>query len=220
MSSRRSSCTRSGTSSSFSDCSDNALISAIQDGDKAAFAELVGRHLDRVWRVARNMLGDDAYAEDVAQEVFLSVWRARDSWRPDGAKFTTWLYKVSINKCIDFTRRKGMASAQLSEDIVDQQATDAQKDLERQQQATVLLRAIAALPESQRLAITLYYYEELDVRRIAHELQNTEQGVRSLLKRGRQNLRHHLQIQKDLWHDTERTDGTGTGLRRGSLSVA
>ena len=210
----------SDSSSRYANITDSDLILAIQQEDKAAFAELVRRNLDRVWRLARNVLRDDSDADDVTQEVFLSVWRARDKWRPGTAQVSTWIYRISINKCIDFKRRKKTNSVELSEEIVDQKAPNAEATIERRQQGNVLLSAIEQLPDAQRLAISLYYYEELEVSEIARALENTEQGVRSLLKRGRQNLRRQMQMEKDLCHDAGRTEDLSGDLRSGSVPVA
>ncbi|MFP3526161.1 sigma-70 family RNA polymerase sigma factor, partial [Pantoea sp. SIMBA_072] len=81
------------------------LMARIRAGDQAAYRTLVHRHLKRAYALARRMCGSDAEAEDIAQDAFLQVWQRRDHWTDEGAKFTTWLYRVVVNRCIDHKRR-------------------------------------------------------------------------------------------------------------------
>jgi RNA polymerase sigma-70 factor (ECF subfamily) len=188
--------------------SDEDLFLACAGDEPSAFRPLVERHLRMVRRLALNVLGDLHEAEDVAQEVFVSVWKARIDWRPE-ARFSTWLHRITVNKAIDRRRSlRGVSRAcpepqevinRLAEaDVRAETPEDALGRLERIERATGLRRALDRLPESQNQALTMFYFEELDVGRIADVLDCSEQAVRSLLKRGRQALKTNLQRQKKI----------------------
>jgi RNA polymerase sigma-70 factor (ECF subfamily) len=184
--------------------SDEALFAACAAGDATAFRPLVDRHLRMVRRLALNVLGDVHEAEDIAQEVFVSVWKARIDWRPE-ARFSTWLHRIAINKAID--RRRALRASPEPQDVItrladaDPRATipeDAHGRLERLEGAKGLRQALDRLPASQAQALTMFYFEELDVGRIADVMDCSEQAVRSLLKRGRQALKSSIQRQKKI----------------------
>lgn len=197
------------TNNTLSDLrSDEDLFLACAGDEPDAFRLLVERHMRLVRRLALNVLGDVHEAEDVAQEVFVAVWRARLDWRPE-ARFSTWLHRVAVNKAID--RRRSLrgvsqASPEPQEVIArladaDQRAArpeDAQVRLERMESAKGLRLALDRLPAAQNQALTMFYFEELDVGRIADVLGCSEQAVRSLLKRGRAALKTNLQRQKKI----------------------
>jgi RNA polymerase sigma-70 factor (ECF subfamily) len=192
--------------------SDEDLFMACAGDEPGAFRQLVDRHLRMVRRLALNVLGDVHEAEDVAQEVFVSVWKARIDWRPE-ARFATWLHRIAINKAIDRRRSlRGPLQGTLRtspepQDVItrlsdaDPRAAapeDAQGRLERMESAKGLRQALERLPASQAQALTLFYFEELDVSRIADVMNGSEQAVRALLKRGRQALKSILQRQKKI----------------------
>lgn len=188
--------------------SDEDLFMACAGDEPGAFRGLVDRHLRMVRRLALNVLGDVHEAEDVAQEVFVSVWKARIEWRPE-ARFATWLHRIAINKAID-RRRSLQGTLRTSpepQDVITRLADadpraavpeDALGRLERMESAKGLRQALERLPASQVQALTLFYFEELDVSRIADLMDCSEQAVRSLLKRGRQALKSTLQKQKKI----------------------
>ncbi len=183
---------------------DEALFEASRDGDEQAFRVLVDRHARIVRRLALNILADAHEAEDVAQETFVAAWRARESWSPD-ARFTTWLHRIAVNKAID--RYRARRATPESHEVITRLAEaapaaapspDQHQALELRESAKSLRDCLARLPESQRQALTMFYFEDQDVARIARVLDTTEQAVRSLLKRGKQTLRTLIQRQKSL----------------------
>lgn len=183
--------------------SDETLFAAARAGDEQAFRILVDRHARVVRRLALSILGDAHEAEDIAQEAFVAAWRARENWTPD-ARFTTWLHRIAVNKAIDRyrARRATPEPAEVITRLADAAPAapveDQQQALERRESARSLRDCLQRLPASQRQALTLYYFEDLDVARIAGVLDTTEQAVRSLLKRGKQALRLLIQRQKSL----------------------
>ncbi len=173
--------------------SDEDLVRAIRDGDKHSYSILVERYLDKIWRLAMSILTNEQEAEDAVQDVFLMLWQSLDKWDPDGAaKFSTWIYRVSFNKCIDIKRKRRPSS-----DIEDMQISTGDKTAYQQtldhQLSDKLSIILETLPEAQRSALLLFYYEELSVEEICSKLSRSEQSVRSLLKRGRATLKEKLQ---------------------------
>ncbi len=168
--------------------SDEALLEQIKLGSKPAFKILVERYLNKIWRLSFNILNNRQDAEDVTQEVFINVWNHRDQWDAGEAKFSTWLYRVAFNKSIDFKRRQRQNHVVLDDGIEETGKGAETITAERQQQA-IFMECIKKLPEKQMMCLLLYYYEELNIPSICDRLQTTEDSVRSLLKRGRQNLK-------------------------------
>ncbi len=172
---------------------DAVLVAAIRGGDKAAYQLLVKRYLTKVWRLAMSILHDAQEAEDATQEVFLALWQSVEKWDPEGqAKFSTWIYRVAFNKCIDIKRAR---KPTVPEESVPEKATetDAYDQLLQSQVSDKISSLLAELPEMQRIAMLLYYYEELSVDEISAKLETSEQSVRSLLKRGRRSLKDKIQ---------------------------
>ena len=173
--------------------SDEELIEAIRAGDKHAYQILVKRYLGKIWRLAVSILHNEAEAEDAVQDVFLSLWQSIGKWDPAGqARFSTWIYRVSFNKCIDIkrARKPTVSDDQAPEKATEENAYDHMLQNEISDKISVLL---SELPETQRMAMLLYYYEELSVDEISAKLETSEQSVRSLLKRGRKALKEKIQ---------------------------
>jgi RNA polymerase sigma-70 factor (ECF subfamily) len=211
---------RSSDRASLLAWTDEALFEACREGDETPFRVLVDRHARLVRRLALNILGDEHEAEDVAQETFVSAWRARERWSPE-ARFTTWLHRIAVNKAID--RYRGRRATPESQETITRLVDAApaeptenqQQTLERRETSRTLRDHLARLPDSQRRALTMFYFEDLDVARIAATLETTEQAVRSLLKRGKQALRSTLQRQKKICdHGTFAFSGAPLGARR------
>jgi len=182
---------------------DELLFQAAQGGDQLAFRVLVERHIGLVRRLAMNVLRDELEAEDAAQETFVAAWRNRAGWRPE-AKFTTWLYRIAMNKAIDGYRSRRPAPqpqetiARLLDRDLCAAAPTQQEGVERQELSGTLRRALARLPATQQRAMELFYYEDMEVARIAEVMLTSEQSVRALLKRGRQALKLRLRNDKSL----------------------
>lgn len=170
--------------------SDEDLMSAVAAGDAAAFRVLCERYGVRAVGFARRFVGDAPDAEDIAQEALLRVWRAAPRWRPE-AKFGTWFYRITINLCLNHRRRLSFLGLEASGERADP-APDALARLERAEEDRELLAAVSGLPERQRAAILLTYWEGLSNADVSEILGTSVSGVETLLVRARRSLRHSL----------------------------
>ncbi len=170
---------------------DEVLLSLIKEGNQAAYRIIVDRYLGKLWRLGVNVLGNESEAEEVVQESLLTVWKNRKNWEEGSAKFSTWVYRITLNRCIDLKRRRRPTTdAQEIEKILPCEANPAaDRSMIQDEQNKKLLGMLDCLPENQKSALVLYYYEELNILEISERLSTTEQGARSLLKRGKKNLR-------------------------------
>jgi RNA polymerase sigma-70 factor, ECF subfamily len=170
---------------------DEALMALVQQDEEAAYRHLVERHVQRMHRLAVRILSDSAQAEDAVQDAFLQVWIKRADWRNDGARFSTWLYRIVFNRCLDVKRRRREGPLNDEEDLPDESA-DAVETIYQGQIAERLRSAMAELPEPQYMALMMYYHEGYNAREVAEIMEVTTNAVESLLKRGRKNLRLYL----------------------------
>lgn len=170
---------------------DAELLRAIAGGDRSAFDRLSRRHLDRAYGVALRMTGSRADAEDVVQDVFLRLWQRPEAWRPGQAQFSTWLYRVVVNRCLDLKRRpKGTDLDSVEEpQAPDANAEDSLLDAER---SRALDGAVKQLPERQRAAIVLTYTAGLRNAEAASALDVSVKAFEALLVRAKRELRDHL----------------------------
>jgi len=187
---------RSLASETMTDATDEDLMMRIGTGDRVAFGELVRRHLNRAVAVAQRVTGSRSDAEEIAQEAFLRVWTKAPHWRGGegefrGARFTTWLYRVVVNLGIDRGRRPAMSALEAAGDPADP-ADSALHSLEKAQLSGRVADAVATLPERQRAALTLCFYEGLSNREAADILALSPGAVESLLVRARRSLREAL----------------------------
>lgn len=170
---------------------DASLVARIAKGDQRAARTLVARRLPQMTALAYRMLGDAAEAEDVAQEVFLRVWRSAGEWRQGQAKFSTWMSRVAINLCYDRLRKKREHLTETPPEQVDEgpSAFDA---LHGQDVSVRVAAAVDALPPRQRAAIALCHYQDMSNIEAAAVLETTVEAVEGLLGRARRALRAAL----------------------------
>ncbi len=183
---------------------DRCLVLRLKQGDMAAFEELVERHKQPLLNYTTRMLRDPTEAEDVAQNAFVRVFSARNSFRFK-AHFCSWLYTIARNLCLNELRRRsrhwaGPLEAQQDEcerslvyqaDIHARCATAAEAIIGRELKEQID-EAVAALPEPQRTAILLLHDEELSYDQIAAVLDKSIAATKSLIHRGRQALKTRL----------------------------
>ena len=170
---------------------DEELLARVAQGDPAAVRALVARKLPRLLALAQRMLGDRTEAEDVAQDAFLRVWRQAPSWRPGGARFDTWLHRVTLNLCYDrLRRRRETPSAEPPEQPDPGPAPD--RGLLAADVGARVNAALQALPDRQREAVVLCHYQELGNIEAAAVMGVSVEALESLLGRGRRALRSAL----------------------------
>jgi RNA polymerase sigma-70 factor (ECF subfamily) len=171
--------------------SDEALVDRVAAGDATAYRQLVDRHLARTLRLARRLTGNASDAEDVTQDAFLRLWQHGHRWQPGRARFTTWFYRIVVNLCIDRRRRPAFAPLEAAGDPADDRP-DAETEIDRELAARAVAQALAGLPERQRAALVLSYYEGLSNAETAKILAISVGAVETLLVRARRNLRERL----------------------------
>jgi RNA polymerase sigma-70 factor (ECF subfamily) len=166
------------------DAHDRALLTAHAEGDPHAFDELVRRHRQRMWAVALRTLGEPEEAADAVQDACLSAFRSAGSYRGD-ARVTTWLHRIVVNACLDRVRRRAVRP---TVPLPDQAPADPRDRLEERETQVELERALAALPDEQRLAIVLVDLQGLSVEEAASVLDVPPGTVKSRCFRGRARL--------------------------------
>jgi RNA polymerase sigma-70 factor, ECF subfamily len=171
---------------------DEDLLARIGRSDSAAVREMIARKLPRLLALAARILGDRMEAEDVAQEAFLRIWRQAPRWEPGRARFDTWLYAVAFNLCRDrLRRRREVYTTEQPETADPSSAPD--RGLDHRDTARTVESALAMLPDRQREAIVLQYYEELPNVEAAAVMGISVEALESLLARARRNLRACLE---------------------------
>ena len=193
---------------------DAALMLLVKRGDRAAFAELVGKYQQPLFNFICRTLRDEAESEDVAQNVFLQVYKSRQRYEPT-AKFSTWLFTIARNLCLNEIRRRSRHPAE----SIDQNQTDNEEQPQRQyvdsktdlpanhvlhgELAGKIEQAIAELPETQRTAILLCRQDELSYEEIADILGCSLSATKSLIHRGRETLKEKLKpyLEEGQWND-------------------
>lgn len=172
-------------------------------GDESAFETLVHEHSGPVYALLTRFLGPHPGREDMVQEVFMRVVRSRDRYEPR-ARFTTWLYRIVFNLCVNETERSGrrrhlsldrMGGEGEDEsrlDVVDERQEAPIEALDRDDRVQLVREAIADLPEAQRMALVLAKYEDMPYVEIARVLDSSEKAVKSLMHRARASLRTRL----------------------------
>ena len=185
---------------------DVRLMLAVRDDNAASFEELVARYQGRLMTVLRHQVGSRELAEDLAQNVFLRVYRARKSYEP-GAKFATWLFTIANNeasKALRSQSRRHEVTLQSSDSgpmgsrPLDRmlQASSGQmpaRQLAKAEMRDIVRMALETLSERQRMAVLLSKFEGMSYAEIAEAMELSPQAVKSLLTRARENLREVLQ---------------------------
>jgi RNA polymerase sigma-70 factor (ECF subfamily) len=186
-----------------SSVSDADIMLRVKTGDQSAFEYLVQKYrrpmVSFMYRMARNA----AAAEDLAQEVFLRVYRSRETYEAS-AKFTTWLYRIATNLAVNHARdtRHERPEVQVSLDEPDQDtgttlelpdsSLNAEQAIVRRERMMAIRQKVEALPEQQRLAVIMHKYQQMDYKQISEVLKKSESATKSLLFRAYETLRDQL----------------------------
>jgi RNA polymerase sigma-70 factor (ECF subfamily) len=177
---------------------DSDLVSRAAGGDPAAFQELVEQHRSMVYRVAYQFAGNHYDAEDIAQEVFLKVYRSLDRFRQD-AQLTSWLYRIVMNACIDHRRRHGSAAVAPFGDEAEERLVNTPEEMPGPEErayacelGAVLEAEIARLPQGQRIVFVMRHHQGLKLSEIAEALGLAEGTVKRQLHAAVHRLRGAL----------------------------
>lgn len=174
------------------DKDDQELLALIQDGSHQAFAELVQRHTARFYRLAYRYVQNRETAEDLVQDAFLGLWENPASWRPDrNSKFTTWFYRVVVNLCLDWQKKKRPMPLDEDLPLVDEREP-VDEAMIRIQEQRLLEKEIAALPERQRTALNLCFDEGLTNQEAAESMGVNLKALQSLIMRAKTTLKERL----------------------------
>jgi len=180
------------------------LMLAYQAGDEGAFDQLVEAYAGQVYALLTRFMGRSPQREDMAQEVFLRVIRARARYQPT-ARFSTWLYRIVFNLSVNETQRASSKDRAFSQaghsgsdpeeaplTLVDPNAASPSDAMEQGDVVRAVRAAIAELPESQRMALILAKYDEMPYAEIAEVLDSSEKAIKSMVHRARESLRESL----------------------------
>ena len=183
--------------------SDAAVMLRVAAGDEAGFNFLVQKHYRAIIHFLFRMVHNQAVAEEMAQEVFLRVYRSRESYRAE-AKFTTWLYRIATNLAVNHARdTRYERSAQTvyldqpdeesgtTPDVADDDP-NAEQNMLRDERMAAIRQHVMALPDRQRMAVLMHKYQGMDYRQIGEVLKLSESATKSLLFRAYQTLRDKL----------------------------
>jgi RNA polymerase sigma factor (sigma-70 family) len=174
---------------------DEQVVDRVRGGEPRLFAELVARHQDAVHATALRLLGDASDAEDTAQEAFLKAFRGLEGFRGD-AKFSTWLYRITVNLCADHARRRRRPDRRTHSIDVAGELPDGRMDTEggllASEERRAVERAVLGLEERYRSIVVLHYYQKLSYEEIATVLGMPLKTVETRLYRARRMLRDVL----------------------------
>lgn len=186
------------------DINDEGLMLRVCNGDHRAFSVLVERYSDMAYAAAYRMCSDRVEAEDIVQEAFMKLWQKPQSYDPaKGAKLSTWFYRVVSNLTIDKMRKK---KPQKNPDVLERMQADitpADDALQMSQEQVAIEHAIQTLPERQRLALNLCFYEGLSNKEAADIIGVGVKALESLLMRAKAKLKSEL-IKSDYSEDKGR----------------
>jgi RNA polymerase sigma-70 factor (ECF subfamily) len=183
--------------------SDAEIMLQVKSGDDAAFEYLVQKYRRPMMSFMFRMAHNNAAAEDLAQEVFLRVYRSRESYEAS-AKFTTWLYRIATNLAVNHARdtRHERPENTVSLDEPDQESgrtldlpdhtPSAEETLAQRERLAAIRQRVQALPERQRIAVVMHKYQQMEYRQIADVLQLSQSATKSLLFRAYETLREQL----------------------------
>jgi len=171
---------------------DQELLAFIQEGSHPAFAELVQRHTQRFYRLAFRYVQSRETAEDLVQDAFLRLWENSASWQPQrNSQFTTWFYRIVVNLCLDWQKKKRPVPLDEDLPLVDERET-AYEVMARIQEQRLLEKEIASLPERQRTALNLCFDEGLSNREAAAVMGVNLKALQSLIMRAKTTLKERM----------------------------
>ena len=190
-------------SGSFAQMDDSAIMLELRAGNMAGFDFLIQKYRKPIIHFMYRMVHNQAIAEELAQEVFLRVYRSRETYRAE-ARFSTWLYRIATNLGVNYARDNKQertastiyldqadSETGMTPDVADT-TPDAESDLLREERLNAIRQHVMALPERQRMAVLMHKYEGMDYKQIGDILKLSESATKSLLFRAYQTLREKL----------------------------
>lgn len=185
------------------DLTDAEIMLRVREGDDVCFNYLIEKYRNPIIHFMYRMVHNQAVAEELAQEVFLRVYRSRQTYRAE-ARFSTWLYRIATNLGVNHARdtkhEKGVQSVYLDEsdpetgttpDVADSRP-NIEHDLLKDERLRAIRQHVMALPERQRMAVLMHKYQDMDYKQIGDVLKLSESATKSLLFRAYQTLRERL----------------------------
>lgn len=165
----------------------------VWEHDHQAFSILVERHSQKFYASAYRVLLNKQEAEDIVQESFLKLWDNPKIWKAGkGAKFTTWFYRIIMNLCLDHLRKGGKSSFVEDWDLFEDDSSSQEENLGDKQQRKLMGEAMETLPEKQRIALTLCFYDGLSNKQAAEIMDVKVKALESLLIRAKTGLKDYL----------------------------
>ncbi len=180
---------------------DLELVADVRAGNRRAYTELMHRHQEKIYWVARRMLGNHADADDVVQEAFLKAFLSLGDFRGE-AGFYTWLYRIAVNLSLNALRKRHVMDylheSELAQKIFPASKENPQRDLEARELESRLAQAVARLPDKQRAVFVMRYYDEMSYDEIAYVLKTSVGGLKAnyfhALRKVQRSLKHALTV--------------------------
>lgn len=173
---------------------DEELVRAVVNGDETAFEQLVRKYKNAVFNTIYRYIGYYDDVEDVAQEVFIKVWRKASSFKGK-SKFSTWLYRIVVNECLGYRRKHRRTSVSLdglTDAGITPKSLTTETTVNERAQVQMVRKSMSELPQRQRLALILSHYDGYSYKEIAEIMKISVSSVESLIYRAKQSLKKKL----------------------------
>lgn len=171
---------------------DDDLIQLVAGGDRHAFERLMARNLRRVLMMAQGIVGNASDADEIAQDAFMRVWKHAPRWEPGRARFTTWLYRIVLNLCLDRRRGPNWIDIETVADHLADDGESAHQRISREEEKRAVSAAMGRLSERYRAALVLFYFQEMSGRDAAACMNIKVNAFEQLLLRARRALKMEL----------------------------
>ena len=176
--------------------SDEDIMLLIQDHNHDAFSVLVGRHSERFYTLSYRTLFNKSDAEDIVQDCFLKIWRQPELWKTHKkARFTTWFYRIIINACLDHNKKK--SGQELSLELECPDIEEQNCEIDQGSRLSEIEGGLLSLPERQRLALNLCFYEGLSNQQAADIMDIRIKALQSLIMRGKAALKSYFNLSEE-----------------------
>lgn len=176
--------------------SDEDIMLLIKDHNHDAFSVLVNRHSERFYALSYRTLFNQSDAEDIVQDSFVKIWRQPELWKPyKKARFTTWFYRIIVNACLDHNKKK--SAQELSLEVERPDIEDPNCELDQRSRLSEIEDGLLSLPERQRLALNLCFYEGLSNQQAADIMNIRIKALQSLIMRGKAALKSYFNLSEE-----------------------